>query len=106
VNVPTAGRFKLNINALILAAGGKIKIEFDGSDKTGEFEIPVNGNSTWQTITIAPQVSLHAGVQSMRIKILGASNAFKLDNIVVEYLGALPTQTISFPSITTKSFGV
>jgi hypothetical protein len=71
VNVPTAGRFKLNINALILAAGGKIKIEFDGSDKTGEFEIPVNGNSTWQTITIAPQVSLHAGVQSMRIKIRG-----------------------------------
>ncbi|MDI9874084.1 cellulose binding domain-containing protein [Flectobacillus rivi] len=105
VNVPTAGRFKININALVLAAGGKIKIEFDGTDKTGEFDIRANGNSAWQTITVAPQVSLHAGVQSMRIKIVGVSNAFKLDNIVVEYLGALPTQTISFPAIATKSFG-
>ncbi|MFY7826577.1 MAG: cellulose binding domain-containing protein [Flectobacillus sp.] len=105
VNVPTAGRFKLNINALVLSAGGKIKIEFDGTDKTGEFEIPLNGNTDWQTITIAPQVSLHAGVQSMRIKIIGTSHAFKLDNVVVEYLGALPTQTITFPAIATKSFG-
>ncbi|PWK21641.1 delta endotoxin-like protein [Arcicella aurantiaca] len=110
VNVPTSGRYKLDIRYASMATGGKIKIEYKGIDKTGEFDIPFGGvNSTgsqdWKTLTVAPNFTLHAGVQSMRLKISGNSNAFQLNNFSISYLGALPTQTITFPSITTKTIG-
>ncbi|MEA5402759.1 cellulose binding domain-containing protein [Arcicella sp. DC2W] len=108
VNIPNTGRYQLDLRYAALLAGGKIKIEFNGIDKTGEVTIPLGestGSQDWKTLTLSPSFTLNAGVQSMRVKILGTSSTFEINSFSLSYLGALPAQTINFPSMAVKTVG-
>ena len=108
VNIPTIGRYKLDMKYAALLAGGKIKIEFNGIDKTGEIMIPfggLDGSQNWKNLILSPSFTLNAGVQSMRIKILGTSNTFEINNFTLTYVGTLPAQIISFPAMAVKVVG-
>jgi Carbohydrate binding module (family 6). len=89
VNVPINSAYDVKINYAAANGNGKIKVAFDGTDKTAWVDVPFGGeNSTktgdFKTMTIAKQIALSAGVQSMRIYFDGAANAFTLNNIQVE----------------------
>jgi hypothetical protein len=110
VAVPTAGTYKLKMRYAAAAASGAIKVEFNGDDKTGTAGIPFgtvysNGSQDWREITVGSAFTLQAGVQSMRVYIAGASNAFNINSFSLTFLGALESQTINFGVLPTKKLG-
>jgi uncharacterized protein YaiE (UPF0345 family) len=110
IAVPTAGTYKLKMRYAAVAANGAMRVEFDGSDKTGPFAIPFgsvysNGAQDWREITVGSVFTLQAGVQSMRVFISGASNAFNINSFSLSYIGALQAQTINFGVLPTKKLG-
>ena len=67
VEVAEAGLFDLGLHVSSPVGGEKLRVEFDGEDKTGTLEVPKTGNwSTWRTIT-KPRIRLRGGRQIMRI---------------------------------------
>jgi len=88
VHVPKYGKYKIQIKYAAQAAGGKVKFEFAGTDKTGEVAVPFggsnsNGSQDWKDFTVADAAVLSTGVQSMRISISGVSSAFNIDKIIL-----------------------
>jgi len=83
VAVPTSGDYGISIRYAAANAGGRIRFSFDDVDVTGEVDIPSSGSS-WQDLTINPNVSLTAGVKSMKVQFSGASNAFELGSISID----------------------
>jgi endonuclease/exonuclease/phosphatase family metal-dependent hydrolase len=66
VNVGAAGTYTAVARVASPGTGGTFHIEFNGTNKTGTMQVPNTGS--WQTYTdVKAQVSLSAGVQSMRI---------------------------------------
>jgi hypothetical protein len=89
VSVPTSGLYTISIRYASTNANGKIKFSFGGADKTAEVAIPFgapnsSGISDWKDFTIASNLLLTKGVQSMKISFSGASDAFVLNNIKIE----------------------
>ncbi|MDF7797943.1 carbohydrate-binding protein [Pontiellaceae bacterium B1224] len=79
VHVPTTGKYKLAVRY----AGdseGTVRFSFGGSDVTGDVILPTTGNN-WTTYTVAQNITLNQGVQSMRIHISGG--AYELDSITI-----------------------
>ncbi len=110
VGVPKTGVYKLSMRYASLIAGGKIVVEFNGNNKTGEVTIPFGatnstGSQDWQELALSTSFTLNAGVQSMRVKILGESNAFQINSFSVAYVSDILPQTITFPSLPTKLVG-
>ncbi|OQP61197.1 hypothetical protein A3860_05655 [Niastella vici] len=110
IAVPTAGTYKLKMRYAATAANGAMRVEFDGTDKTGPFAIPFgsvysNGAQDWRDITVGSAFTLQAGVQSMRVFISGASNAFNINSFSLSYIGSLDAQTINFGVLPTKKMG-
>jgi hypothetical protein len=110
IAVPTAGTYKLKMRYAAVAANGTMNVAFDGTDKTGQVAIPFgsvysNGAQDWREITVGAAFTLQAGVQSMRVFISGASNAFTINNFSLTYVGALESQTISFSALPVKKTG-
>lgn len=110
VAVPTAGTYKLKMRYAAAAANGALRVEFNGDDKTGNVGIPFgsvfsNGAQDWREITVGTAFTLQAGVQSMRVFIGGASNAFNINSFSLSFIGALESQTITFGVLPTKKLG-
>lgn len=89
VNVPINSAYDVKINYAATNGNGKIKVTFDGADKTTWVNVPFGGESStgttdFKTVIISKQIPLSAGVQSMRIFFDGATNAFTLNNIQIE----------------------
>jgi beta-glucanase (GH16 family) len=65
----TAGTYDIEVRVASAAAGGTLHIEFDGVDRTGP--VTVAGTGGWQNWTTvqAEDVTLDAGVQTMRLAI-------------------------------------
>ncbi|MBO9200535.1 MULTISPECIES: carbohydrate-binding protein [Niastella] len=108
--VPRAGTYKLKMRYSAVAANGALKVEFDGADRTGTFGVPFgsvfsNGADDWREITVGSVFTLQAGVQSMRVFIGGASNAFNINNFTLIYIGSLQDQAINFNNIPVKKLG-
>ncbi|WP_207514602.1 carbohydrate-binding protein [Longitalea luteola] len=110
VAVPAAGTYKLKMRYAAVAANGALKVEFDGTDRTGQFNVPYgtlysNGAQDWREITVGSAFTLQAGVQSMRVFITGASNAFSINSFSLSFVGSLESQTINFGTLPTKKLG-
>lgn len=95
VNVPINSAYDVKINYAAANGNGKIKVAFNGTDKTTWVNVPFGGESStgatdFKIVTIAKQIPLSAGVQSMRIYFDGAENAFTLNNIQIELNPAGP----------------
>ncbi|MCS3796455.1 carbohydrate-binding domain-containing protein [Niastella sp. OAS944] len=110
VAVPTAGTYKLKMRYAATADNGALRVEFNGDDKTGNIGIPYgtvysSGGQDWREITVGTAFTLQAGVQSMRVFITGASNAFNINSFSLSYIGALEAQTITFGVMPTKKLG-
>lgn len=110
IAVPQAGTYKLKMRYSAVAANGALKVEFDGTDRTGAFGVPFgsvfsNGADDWREITVGSAFTLQAGVQSMRVSIGGTSNAFNINNFTLVYVGSLQAQTINFNNIPVKKMG-
>ncbi|HEU4938835.1 MAG TPA: carbohydrate-binding protein [Vicinamibacterales bacterium] len=66
VNVASSGTYTAVARVASAGSGGTFHIEFNGTDKTGPMRVPNTGG--WQTYQdLTAQVSLSAGVQSMRV---------------------------------------
>ena len=88
VFIPEDGKYVIDVQYAAGNGNGKIKFSFDGEDKTGEVPIPYgNSNSSgwqdWKDYSVASDVALNGGVQSMRIHILGTGKAFQLNHITL-----------------------
>ncbi len=88
VYIPENGIYEITVQYAAGNGNGKIKFSFDGEDKTGDVSMPFgNSNSTgwqdWKDLTVTREASLNAGVQSMRIYILGTGKAFKLRYVIL-----------------------
>ena len=110
IAVPQAGTYKLKMRYSAVAANGAMKVEFDGTDRTGAFGVPFGsvfstGADDWREITVGSAFTLQAGVQSMRVFIGGTSNAFNINNFTLVYVGSLQAQTINFNNIPVKKIG-
>lgn len=110
VAVPVAGTYKLKMRYAAVAANGALKVAFDGTDRTGQFNVPFgsvysNGANDWREITVGSAFTLQAGVQSMRVFITGASNAFSINNFSLVFVGSLESQAINFGTLPTKKIG-
>ena len=80
VSVPSAGTYSLNLRVAANGAGGRLRVEFNGADKTGPMTIPNTGG--WQAwTTISAPVTLAAGTQQMRVVIDAASPANIVGNV-------------------------
>ena len=110
IAVPSAGTYKLKMRYAAVAANGALRVEFDGTDRTGIFNVPFgtiysNGAQDWREITVGSAFTLQAGVQSMRVFISGASKAFGINNFSIVYVGSLEAQTINFGTLPVKKIG-
>jgi hypothetical protein len=86
VYIPETGPYEITVHYAAGNGNGKIKFSFDGEDKTGVVSIPFGkSNSTgwqdWKNFTVTSETVLNAGVQSMRMYILGTGKAFKLAQV-------------------------
>ena len=85
VYVPSTGNYNLSLKIAALNSGGSVKVLFDGDDKSDFIDVPSTGDwEKWQDLTLAEEVTLTQGVQSMRI--LVGSGGFNIDNITVKLL--------------------
>ena len=73
VNVGKTTSYKLNLRVARQTTGtGKIRVLFNGVDKTGELIVPNTGN--WQSfVNLSATVKLDAGPQVMRIEMLSSN---------------------------------
>ena len=94
VFIPEKGLYEIDLQYAAGNGNGKIKFSFDGEDKTGDVTVPFGkSNSTkwedWKNFTVTRDAALDAGVQSMRIHILGTSKAFNLSQITLRNKNAI-----------------
>jgi len=78
VNVPGSGTYSLDLR-VASPGGGRVNVQFGGSNKTGSMSVPATGG--WQSwTTISTTVNLSAGVQVMRVN-------FESDGINLSSIG-------------------
>ena len=89
VYIPENGLYKITLQYAAGNGNGKIKFSFDGEDKTGEVSVPFGKSNSagwqdWKNFTVTSEADLNAGVQSMRMYILGTGKAFNLAQVVLK----------------------
>ncbi len=96
VNVPSAGTYSVALRIASPNTSGKLRISFNGSDKSGTIGVPNTGGwQNWETVTV-PNVNLSSGEQVMRIAIEGGSFNFnKLTFDLTSGGGNMPGAPIS-----------
>ncbi|WP_282124521.1 CBM96 family carbohydrate-binding protein [Algibacter mikhailovii] len=111
LSVPETALYSITIKYAALQAGGTVKFSFGGEDKTTDLAVPYGApNSTgaedWRDYTIAANVVLNKGVQSLKVSFNGVSQAFKLDNLALAKTGIVKEdQTIQFFTLSDKVVG-
>lgn len=105
VYIPSTGLYEISVRYAAANGDGKIKISFGGIDKTGEVALPYGDPYStslqdWKTISVNRYADLHAGVQSMKIYILGDEEAFNLSCVILK-----KGQVINFNPLHEKKLG-
>ena len=91
VDVAAAGFYNINLRVASLSSTGPIRIQFDGVEKTGPINfVPTGGFQTWADVVV-PNISLDAGVQTMRITFDGT--AVNINKMTFTEAGP-PAQTV------------
>lgn len=95
VTVPKAGTYSLEVR-VASSGGGRLNVQFAGSNKTGSMSVPDTGG--WQSwTTIKRTVTLSAGVQVMRV-------AFETDGINLSSIAIGGSGTASSASSGGRTF--
>jgi beta-glucanase (GH16 family) len=77
----TAGTYDVALRVASAAAGGTLHLELDGADRTGPVTFPGTGGwQSWATVTVE-DVTLAAGVRTLRLVIDGGE--FNLNRIAI-----------------------
>jgi len=76
-------QYSITINYSAATAGGKLKINVNGTDKTTEIALPATGADVWTDYTLPQTFTLLSGVQSFRIYVTGVSNSVELNSIKI-----------------------
>lgn len=111
IAVPETALYSITIRYAASQSGGTMKFSFGGEDKTSDLEVPFaepysTGDTDWKEYTIASDVVLNKGVQSLKITFNGTSQAFKLDRFLLAKTGIVKEdQTIQFFTISDKVVG-
>lgn len=85
IRVPVTARYDVKINYTSSASGGKVKLAFGGTDKTGEVTLPQTGSDVWADYTFS-NIALNSGAQSLRITLAGTSNVIELNSITITFV--------------------
>jgi hypothetical protein len=89
VSVPVGGEYSFEARVAAVLAGGSFRLEFDGSDATGEVSVPGTGGwQRWETTSFSADLS--AGTQIMRF--VPTAGEFNVNYFEVV---AIPTDTAS-----------
>ncbi len=84
VNVPSAGDYDVDIRYASRTKDGIVRILSDGTDKTGNIDLPTTGG--WQSYqTVTTSVNLSAGSQVLRVEII--ENGINLNYMSFEAAG-------------------
>jgi len=89
VYVPEDAAYRIIVQYASGNGNGRIKFSFAGEDATDEVAVPYGaphstGLQDWKQFIAADGVGLRAGVQSMRVYILGTEPAFALSRVNVQ----------------------
>ncbi|MDW5288285.1 DNRLRE domain-containing protein [Formosa sp. PL04] len=107
ISVPETAKYSISISYMASQADGTIQFSFAGEDKTGAVVVPNNtADGEWKTLTIAEDIELTKGVQSLKITFGGSSEAFKLDQFSFAQTGIVKDdQEIQFFTLPYKVLG-
>jgi probable HAF family extracellular repeat protein len=79
-HVAAAGTYTLRARVAAVGAGGRLRVSFNGVDKTGPLAVPDTGG--WQAwTTISTPVTLEAGTQVMRVVFDAAGSSGGVGNV-------------------------
>jgi hypothetical protein len=98
ISVPSSTYYRIKVNYAATTAGGKLKFNIAGADRTSETTLPVTGANVWTDYTLSAGAYLSAGVQSLKVLVSGTSNALELNNIQLEVAPAGTYHTVSVGS--------
>ncbi len=102
INVRNSGRYRLRIRASRADGGaGRIRVYFDGVDKSGEISLQHTGNAKTYVTNDAGTVELAAGQQVMRVHFLNGGVNVNWFELEAQGGSATPTQTASTANRTT-----
>ncbi|WP_434035599.1 CBM96 family carbohydrate-binding protein [Formosa sp. 4Alg 33] len=111
ISVPETGLYSVAVNYAANQADGTMKLTFGGEDKTDAIVMPYGapnstGDSDWKSFTVAEDILLEKGVQSLKISFGGTSEAFKLDHFTITQTGTVKEdQEIQFFTLPYKVVG-
>ncbi|CDF78751.1 chondroitin AC/alginate lyase family protein (PL 8), partial [Formosa agariphila KMM 3901] len=111
ISVPETGLYSVAVNYAASQADGTMKLTFGGEDKTDAIVMPFGspnstGDSDWKSFTVAEDILLEKGVQSLKISFGGTSEAFKLDHFTITQTGTVKeNQEIQFFTLPYKVVG-
>ena len=89
VYVPVTGDYTIDTRVASSSTGGTFHVEFNGTDKTGDVNVPVTGGwQAWTTVSVT--ATLSAGTQTMRF--VTTTDGFNLNyfDIVADATAILP----------------
>lgn len=98
ISVPNSTYYRIKINYAATKAGGKLKLNIDGADRTSETILPVTGADVWADATLSAGCYLNAGVQCLKVLVSGTTNAVELNSIQLEVAPAGTYRTASVGS--------
>lgn len=88
IAAPASGLYNISINYAASSTGGKMKFSVAGDEISSELEVPFGGvNSTgitdWKDYTIANDIMLRQGVQTIKLHVSGSSNVYSINNLTI-----------------------
>ncbi|MCH6255214.1 discoidin domain-containing protein [Puniceicoccaceae bacterium K14] len=84
VHVPSSGNYDISIRYSAPTSNGTLRANFAGTDKTGNVTVTGTGGwNTWDDLTLATDISLSEGVQSLRLIVGGTRHSFNLNSITI-----------------------
>ena len=98
VDVPVAGEYTIEARVASASTGGTFHLEFNGTDETGDINVPVTGG--WQTwTTVSATATLDAGTLLMRF-------VPTLEGFNVNYFEVLPPTDVATPDLRPTRFAL
>ena len=87
VYVPETRTYSISVRYSANGTGGALGFSFGGEDETGEVSLATtNGWQNWTETTIAQDVVLEKGVQSMRLNVGGSASVLNVNSISIDTL--------------------
>ncbi|MEI6892398.1 MAG: alginate lyase family protein [Pontiella sp.] len=103
VQVSTPGKYDIAVHYAAKEEGA-IQFGFNGKAVTGSVTLPPTPQSQWETFTVAHDIVLEQGVQSMRMMVTGGQAAYALDKIMIQRVESVEADAL--PEVVEQPGGV